>query len=54
MKQKSAWKKAIFGLLALLALYFGGAALAHRSYWVGLFWGHYLSWLPAYFGALDN
>ena len=48
MMQKTAWKKVLFGALALLTIYLSGSALAHRNYWAGLFWGQYLSWLPAY------
>jgi len=31
-----------------IVLYFGASALAYRNYWVGLFWGTYLQWLPKY------
>jgi hypothetical protein len=31
-----------------IVLYFGASALAYRNYWVGLFWGTYLPWLPKY------
>lgn len=36
------------GLLALAILYFTAAGIAVRSYWPGLFWSTYLSWLPEY------
>jgi hypothetical protein len=38
----------VSGLLAVAILYFTAAGIAVRSYWGGLFWHTYLSWLPAY------
>lgn len=46
MKRHFRWL--VGGLLTVAVLYFAAAGIAVRSYWGGLFWGTYLSWLPAY------
>ena len=41
-------KRISIALIGMAVLYFGATALAFRSYWAGLFWNTYLSWLPIY------
>ena len=48
MLKKRKFRWLVGGLSAVAILYFIAAGIAVRSYWGGLFWGTYLSWLPAY------
>lgn len=41
-------RRAVIGALSLVMLYLGGSSLITRNYWVGVFWGSYLQWLPPY------
>jgi hypothetical protein len=48
MSLKQTVKRVIIAAAAASVLYFSAVALVYRNYWVGLFWGTYLSWIPIY------
>ena len=48
MSLKQTLKRAGIAILVGMMLYFSAVALMYRTYWGGLFWSTYLSWIPAY------
>ena len=48
MNVKRTLRRIAIAVAAASVLYFSAVALVYRNYWAGLFWGTYLSWIPAY------